>query len=128
MLPTAALMLAKKLCLIAAFSLLCVFSFNQVMLALGAIMAFYLLARSIVSLQLIGHHALSAELNSQKIMNGMIDTLSALLPHLDEFTRTDWLVYNSGTWSLIPSLLMQTTSYLGLLLGAALFDLYRKNY
>ncbi len=120
--------LVCELWLIAAFSLLCVFTFNQVILALGAVMAFYLMARSVVTLQLIGQHPLGAQLSSQQVINRMIDLLSALLPHLDSYTRTDWLVYGSGSWSVLPALLMQTLVYLGLLLGAALFDLYRKNF
>lgn len=120
--------LVCELWLVSAFSLFCVLSFNQAMLALGAVMAFYLLARSIATLQLMGQHSLGVETLSQRIINGMLDMLSALLPHLDEFGRTEWLVYGSGSWSLMPSLLTQTAVYLGLLLGAALFDLYRKDF
>lgn len=117
-----------ELWLIAAFSLLCVFTFNQMMLASSAVMAFYLMARSIATLQLMGHNPLGAESMSQNVMNFTIDAISALLPHLDEFTRTDWLVYHSGNWSTLGMLAGQTSIYLALLTSAALFDIYRKNF
>ncbi|MGZ5790356.1 MAG: ABC transporter permease, partial [Burkholderiaceae bacterium] len=44
-----------ELWIVAAFSLLCVLTFNQIMTALSAVMAFYLLARSITALQLMGN-------------------------------------------------------------------------
>jgi len=116
-----------ELWLIAAFSLLCVLTFNQVMAALSASMAFYLLARSVAAFQLIGQGPLSDKSVSQQVINFVIDAIAALLPHLDEFTRTDWLVYHNGNLATLFPLLAQTGIYLALLAGAALFDLYRKN-
>lgn len=116
-----------ELWIVAAFSLLCVLTFNQIMTALSAVMAFYLLARSISALQLIGQGLLSDNTLSQQVINGTINTIAALLPRLDAFTRTDWLVYHNGTLDTLYPLLAQTAAYLALLAGAALFDLYRKN-
>lgn len=116
-----------ELWIVAAFSLLCVLTFNQIMAALSAVMAFYMLARSITALQLIGHGPLSESTLSQQVLNFVIDTVAALMPHLDQFTRTEWLVYHNGSWLQLTSLLMQSAVYLMLLTGAALFDLYRKN-
>jgi ABC-type transport system involved in multi-copper enzyme maturation permease subunit len=120
--------LACELWMVAAFSLLCVFTFSQIMPALSAVMAFYLMARSVATLQLIGHSSLGADLPSQRVINFVIDATSAVLPHLDEFTRTEWLVYATGSWNALGPLLGQTVIYLGLLGGVALFDLYRKNF
>lgn len=121
------LSLICELWIVAAFSLLCVLTFNQVMAALSATLAFYLLARSIAALQLIGQGSLSEHTLSQQIINFVIDAIAALLPHLDGFTRTEWLVYHNGNWAALLPLLAQTGVYLALLAGAALFDLYRKN-
>lgn len=126
----AALWTVSLLCelwLVAAFSLLCVLTFQQVMAALSAVMAFYLLARSIASLQLIGHAPFNETGMSQRFINVTIDAISALLPHLDQFTQTAWLVYHNGTWNTLAGLLAQSAIYLALLMGAALFDFYRKN-
>ena len=119
--------LIGELWIVATFSLLCVLTFNQIMAALSAVIAFYMLARSLTALQLIGHSPMMNDSLSQHFINYGISGVSALLPHLDQFTRTEWLVYHSGTWELLSPLLLQTLIYLVLLAGASLFDLYRKN-
>ena len=116
-----------ELWIVAAFSMLCVLTFNQIMAALSAAMGFYLLARAIAAVQLIGSDPLSAHTTSQQVIGFVINCLSAVLPHLDEFTRTDWLVYQNGTWASLSVLLLQSAICLSLLSAAALFDLYRKN-
>jgi len=121
------LSLVCELWIVAAFSLLCVLTFNQVMAALSASMAFYLLARSVTAFQLIGHGPMTDQSISQQIINFVINAIGVLLPHFDEFTRTDWLVYHSGDLTALLPVLAQTGIYLALLAGAALFDLYRKN-
>ena len=116
-----------ELWIVAAFSMLCVLTFNQIMASLSAVMGFYLLARSIAAMQLIGNDPLSAHSASQNVIGFVINSLSAVLPHLDQFTRTEWLVYQTGNWSQLLILLAQSAICLALLGGAALFDLYRKN-
>ncbi len=113
--------------IIAAFSMLCVLTFNQIMPALSAVMGFYLLGRSISTLQLIGNQPLAEHTFAQRLISFMLDTLSAVLPHLDTFTRSEWLVYQTGSWLQLAQLGGQSVIYLALLSGAALFDLYRKN-
>jgi len=121
------LSLICELWIVAAFSLLCVLTFSQIMAALSAVMALYLLARSVAALQLIASDPLNAATPSQQVINSVINALSALLPHLDEFTKTEWLVYHTGSWTTLSSLMVQGAIFLALLVGAALFDLYRKN-
>jgi ABC-type transport system involved in multi-copper enzyme maturation permease subunit len=113
--------------IVAAFSMLCVLTFNQVMPALSSVMGFYVLARSIGTLQLIGNQPLQEHTVAQRFISFLVDCLSAILPHLDNFTRSDWLVYHSGDWPTLAALAAQSAIYLALLCGAALFDLYRKN-
>jgi ABC-type transport system involved in multi-copper enzyme maturation permease subunit len=116
-----------ELWIVAAFSLLCVLTFNQIMTALSAVMAFYLLARSITALQLMGSSAQADHTASQHVINVVINTVSTLLPHLDQFTRTEWLVYHTGNWAMLLTLIVQSVIFLVLLSGASLFDFYRKN-
>jgi ABC-type transport system involved in multi-copper enzyme maturation permease subunit len=116
-----------ELWLIAAFSLLCVLTFNQVMTALSAVMAFYLAARSVAAFQLIGQGSAADHSLSQGVINFVINVVAAILPRFDEFTRTDWLVYHTGSWMNLPGILMQSAIFFALVTGAALFDLYRKN-
>lgn len=116
-----------ELWIVAAFSMLCVLTFNQVMAGLSAVIGFYLLARSIAAMQLIGNDPLNEHTLSQQVIGFVINGLSAVLPHLDEFTRTEWLVYQTGQWTTLPALLTQSAICIALLGCAALFDLYRKN-
>lgn len=123
-----ALSLLCELLIVVAFSVLCLFTFNQVILALSAVAAFYLLARSIGAMELIGHGPL-APLHSvaHDFMNAFVAAIAFVLPDLDRFSPSAWLVYHTGHWSDLLPILGQTLIYLLLLSGAALFDLYRKN-
>jgi ABC-type transport system involved in multi-copper enzyme maturation permease subunit len=116
-----------ELWIVAAFSLFCVLSLTQAMPALAATGAFYVLARSIGSLQLLSHGANAHAAWQQQWMAGGIDMLAAVLPRLDEFTQTAWLVYHTGNAAALASIAVQTALYLALLTAAAMFDLYRKN-
>jgi ABC-type transport system involved in multi-copper enzyme maturation permease subunit len=120
-----AVSLLCELWIVAAFSLLCALSLHQAMPALAAVGGFYLLARSTGALQLLGHSA-SMSYAQQVIATG-IDLIAALLPRLDQFTRTDWLIYQSGDLHALLAVLAQSAIYIALLTMAALFDLYRKN-
>ncbi|NHZ80328.1 ABC transporter permease [Massilia sp. CCM 8695] len=112
-----ALSLWWELWIVAAFCLLCVLTLGQAMAALTATLAFYLLARAIGSLQAMAQ-------DGTQLPRIAIDALAALLPHLDQFTRSEWLVY--GGAQLAP-LLAQTAIYVTLLGAAALVDFYRKD-
>ena len=116
-----------ELWIVASFSLLCALSFRHVTPALAAVFSFYVLARSIDALQLIGHAQGGARSLAQQVINGGIDLTAALLPHLDRFTRTEWLVYHTGTMQALWALLAQSAIYLLLLAAASLFDFYRKS-
>lgn len=120
------LSLLCELWIVAAFCLLCVLSLNQAMPALAAAGAFYLLARGIGGLQLLGHAQGADHGRAQQWMGAGIDLLAILLPRLDNFTRTEWLVYASGGAGQLADIAAQTAIYVSLLLAAALFDLYRK--
>jgi len=112
--------------IVAAFSVLCMLTLSQVLPALAAAFAFYLLARVIAALQLLGHGAGSVQSTGQQVLNTGIDGLALLLPHLDQFTRSDWLVYHSGGSTELAAIAAQTAIYVTLMSAAALFDLHRK--
>ena len=125
----AALWAVSLLCecwIVAAFSLLCMLTLNQVLPALAAAFAFYVLARAIGTLQLLGHGATAARSAAQQALNTAIDGLALLLPHLDRFTRSDWLVYHDGGAADLLAIAAQTAIYVALMAAAGLFDLYRK--
>ena len=109
-------------------SLLCLFTFNQITLALSAVMAFYLLSRSMEAMQLMARNPIvSSDSWSQRLIEQFIDAVAFLLPSLARFTSSEWLVYHTGGWQDVIPIAGQSLIYLILLAGAALFDLYRKN-
>jgi len=117
-----------ELLIVTAFSILCLFTFNQVTLALSAVVGFYVLSRAMSALQLIGQSHLTGTGGlSQDVIEGILAAIAFILPELDRFTASEWLVYHTGAWSALAPVAGQTAVYLALLSGAALFDLYRKN-
>lgn len=123
-----ALSLTMELLIVIAVSLLCLFTFSHVTLALSAVMAFYLLSRSMTAIQLMGHFPVIApETVAQDVIVGFLDALAFLLPDLDRFTASEWLIYHTAGWAELLPIAGQTLIYLSLLCAAALFDLYRKS-
>ncbi|HSS66655.1 MAG TPA: ABC transporter permease [Gammaproteobacteria bacterium] len=123
-----ALSLAMELFIVTAVSLLCLFTFTHVTVALSAVMAFYLLSRSMTAILLMGHFpVIASDSLAQDAIVAFLDALAFLLPELDRFTSSEWLIYHTAGWQDLLPLLAQTVIYVGLLCGAALFDLYRKN-
>ncbi|MGH8615638.1 MAG: ABC transporter permease [Gammaproteobacteria bacterium] len=120
--------LCCELLLISALSLMCLFTFNQAVLALSAVAAFYFLARTISAIQLMGHGPLLDPNSAQNVIAWLIDALAFVLPSLDRFTLSEWLMYHTGGIADLAHIGIQSAIYLLLLTGAGLFDLYRKNY
>lgn len=94
--------------------------------ALTCITAFYLLARSINVFQMIGNSALEQTYQNE-IMSGLLNFISFVLPRLDLFTQSAWLVSSSQVYSLF-NLALQTIIYVVFISSLSLFDLYRKSF
>ena len=117
-----------ELLIISALCLLCVFTFKQVTIAITAVAAFYLLARTIDAIQLMGKGSM-IDPNSlaQTFMTKTVDSLAMVLPDLYRFSPSEWLIYPDTSVGQILPILVQTLIYLFVLITAGLFDLYRKN-
>ena len=63
---------------------------------------------------------------AQQFAGVLVDALAFLLPDLDRFTESEWLIHGSGTIGDLGFVTMQTVIYVALLFAAASFDLYRK--
>ncbi len=122
-----ALSLLGELWIVAAFSLLCAASLQHALPALAATGGFYVLARMLGSLQLLAHGPQAGDSWPQRATAGAIDVLALLLPRLDAFTRTEWLLYATGDWHALAGVAAQTIIYVGLLASCALCDFYRRN-
>ena len=122
------LSLALELTLVAALALFCVITFAQIMPAISFVIAFYLLARTISAVRLLSVSPLLAPNDwTNRAIARLVDALAWLLPDLDRFTSTAWLVDHSGTLASLGLNTLQTLVYGGLLVVAGLFDLYRKD-
>ena len=120
--------LGLELLIVAAVSVFCITTFKQLLSAAVFVTAFYLLGRSITAIQLMSSANLVADGGlGQKGGEWLADGMAFLLPRLDAFTQTSWLI--DGTLpTAMGSALIQAILYVALLLAAAMFDLYRKNF
>lgn len=119
--------LGCELVLIATFALFCAVSFKQMPAALGAVTAFYLLARAIGAIQLLSVEPLLE--GAGLFQHGaalVVRALGFLLPDLWRFADAGWLLHATGHWLAIVPLLAQTVIYCSLLIAMSLFDWYRK--
>lgn len=121
--------LAFELAIVVALSLFCIVTFSQLMPAASFVLAFYLLARALTAVRLMSAHPLTgADTLSHQFMSMMMEGLALVMPALDAWTRTAWLVDQPAAWTEIGVLAGQSALYVALLAGATMFDFYRKNF
>ena len=119
--------LGLELLIVTAMALLCVFTFSQIAWAMSTVLGLYVLARSMTALQLMAHEPAAAPGSAaQAFIRAFVDALAYLLPDLDRFTESEWLIYGAGTVTDLGFAAVQTAVYTALLGAAALFDLYRR--
>jgi len=123
------LSLVFELAIVAALALFCVISFSQLMAAATFVLAFYLLGRSLTAVQLMVDSPITgADAWSHQFMSGLVNLIALLLPALDRWTQTAWLVNEAGTWSDFSGLAVQTLVYVVLLSAATMFDFHRRSF
>jgi ABC-type transport system involved in multi-copper enzyme maturation permease subunit len=119
--------LACELALVAAFTVFCTLSFGQVVPAILAVTAFYLLARSIDALRLLSESAVLGELSGLRwLFEQAFAILALLLPALDRYTLTAWIGAPGVDVTVLAPLCAQTLLYAALLLAASLVDFHRR--
>lgn len=120
--------LALELIVVAALSMFCILTFTQLMPAASFVAGFYLLARAMTAIRLIGSASIvNDETLSHRMIGWVIDALALVLPALDRFTQSAWLVDGAPGWPAIGICAVQAAIYTALLVAAAMFDFYRKN-
>jgi hypothetical protein len=118
-----------ELILVVAMGLVMLFTFKQTPSALTGVFIIYAASRSATSIYLMSKYPIIPHTTiGQKFMDAFVEVLTWLLPDLHRFTQTEWLVYNTGEWSLLVPVATQTVIYLMFLSAIALFDFYRKNF
>jgi ABC-type transport system involved in multi-copper enzyme maturation permease subunit len=121
--------LALELGIVIALATFCIITFNQLLPAASFVMGFYLLARTLTAIRLTSANPISgADSISHQVMNWLIEGLALVMPALDSWTQTAWLVNHRGAWTELGWIAAQGMLYIVLLVAAAMFDLYRKNF
>ncbi|HZP91957.1 MAG TPA: ABC transporter permease [Burkholderiales bacterium] len=123
-----AVTLMLELWLLAAGAVFCMVTFNQLLPAATFVFSFYLLGRSITAIQLMSTSTLAGTGPGAQAAARLADLLAFVLPRLDAFAQTAWLVDSGAPPLSLPMAALQTGIYVGLLLAAAMFDLYRRNF
>ncbi|QBE66678.1 ABC transporter permease [Pseudoduganella lutea] len=118
--------LLGELWIVAAFAVFCTLTLQHALPSLCATAGFYLLARSVTALQVAGHGTGGDA--GQRVIAAGTDALALLLPRLDAFARSEWLLYGTGTMADAGFVAGQSAIYVALLAACALFDLYRKEF
>ena len=114
--------------IVSTFAVFCAISLRNMTSALVLTLGFYLLAKTIAVLQLMSHASLAATSGVHRYMNGALDIVALLLPRLDKFAQTGWLVDGFAGFSVVGALLPQTLIYIALIAVAAIIDMQRKNF
>lgn len=121
--------LALELAIVVGLALFCIVTFNQPAPAASFVLAFYLLARSLTAIRLMGEYPLSGtDTLSHQAIRLMVEALALVMPALDAWTRTAWLVDQPPALPVVLALAGQSALYVALLAGATLFDFHRKNF
>ena len=122
------LSLALELAIMAALSLFCIVTFTQLMPAASFVFGFYLLARTLTAIRLMSDTPLvGGGTPSHQVIAWIIDALALVLPALDRYTQSTWLVDNAAAWPALGANAAQALLYIVLLGAAAMFDFYRRN-
>ena len=121
------LSLLCEMLIISTLSFWCVLTFHHTIQSFSAVVGFYILARSISAMQLMAQGPLNSQSGVDQLINFIIKLLATLLPNLDRFTQSQWLVYHTGNGDDLLEIIAQTFIYILLLIALSLFDLYRKN-
>jgi ABC-type transport system involved in multi-copper enzyme maturation permease subunit len=120
--------LAFELAIVAALALFCIITLNQLVPAAGFVMAFYVLARVLTAMRLIAGNPIGGADAPHQVIRILVEGLAYVIPAFDGWTRTAWLVDGRTSWADLVAIAAQGVIYLALLAGAAMFDLYRKNF
>jgi ABC-type transport system involved in multi-copper enzyme maturation permease subunit len=124
-----AISLGLELAIVVALALFCILTFSQLTPAASFVLAFYLLARSLTAIRLMGAHPLAgADTLSHQVIQFLVEILALIVPAFDAWTQTAWLVNEPASWSALLQLAGQSALYVALLAAAAIFDFYRKNF
>ncbi len=122
------LSLALELAIIVALSLFCIVTFTQLMPAASFVCGFYLLARALTAIRLMSDTPMTGgDTVAHRVIGLLVDALALVMPALDRFAPSAWLVDATASWQALGENAVQALLYTALLTAAAIFDFYRRN-
>lgn len=114
--------------LVAAAALFCAVTWNHMLLGTTFVMGLYLLCRTMTAIVLIATASPFRGDDAWQLgLAHALRGLSWLLPDLAAATRTAWLIDPAGAPPAALAVLAQMGVGVGVFLGAAMVDLYRRN-
>ncbi|MFN2644525.1 MAG: ABC transporter permease [Burkholderiales bacterium] len=119
--------LAFELALVAAAALFFAMTLGQLVPALAATLALYLLARSMSAILAIASGPLFEDSLAHQFARGTANAVAYLLPSLDRVTRTEWLLYGPPDMRTLVAAFAGMLIYAALLTVAGLFDFQRRS-
>lgn len=119
--------LACELALLAAAALFFAMTLAQLVGALAATLALYLLARSIGAIQAIAGGPLAEASAAGSVARQALEALGLMLPRLDAVTQTGWLLYEAPALPVYAWSLAELAVFAVLLTAAGLFDFHRRS-
>lgn len=119
--------LVLEMMLVLALAVFASFTLNSAVLSLMGCMGCYLLARMMAFFVMTAQSGLTggAHIGWAKTV---LQTISTIVPRLDMFTKSDWLVYGAATldgWWHVPA---QAAIFIPVLLLASLADFRRREF
>ena len=121
------LSLAFEAALVAAATLFFAMSLSQLLPAIAASAGFYLLARTMASIQAIAAGPHRDESAADRFARWTVDAVALLFPRLENVTRTEWLLYGTPSAGTYAAALGALAVYALLLIAAGLFDFHRRS-
>lgn len=116
-----------ELWIVTAFAVFCITTFTQLASAATLVLGFYFLARSITAIQLMSQSTIVDTGPTADYAALLADAIAMVLPRLDAFAQTAWLIGAPASPLTMSGASVQTAIYVALLLAAAMFDLHRRN-
>ena len=115
--------LAMELVLVAAISLAVSISFRQTTVSILASVSFYVLARTLATIQILADAGVVSENSpSRHVFRGILEVIGWVVPDFSRFADTTRL---DGTATLVPAVGFEFAGFLLLVTCVAVFDFYR---
>ncbi len=114
--------------LVVAMAIFSSFTLRSAVMSVMSCMGFYILSRLMAFFVMTSQSGLAAAGSSFTPFKKILELLYILVPRLDMFTKSQWLVYGADTmagWIYVP---MQAAIFVPLLLLAAMADFRRQEF